>query len=95
LITLSDRLVAVTPGRQVETVLTDPDWTGLYASSSVLSRDERKLYVGMRQFVGEVDLDTRKLRFLIPSRLFLNRLPKEEEDRIREAWGKHSSDRTR
>ena len=91
LITLSDRLVAVTPQHQVETLLADPDWIGLYASSSVLTRDERKLYIGMRQFVVDVNLDMRKLRFLIPSERLLNRLPKEQEDRIRQAWGKSSN----
>lgn len=87
LITLSDRLVAITPEHRVETLLANPNWIGLYASSSVLTRDERKLYLGMRQFVVEVDLNTKKLRFLIPSKEFLNRLPKDQEERIRMTWG--------
>jgi hypothetical protein len=85
LITLSDSLVAVTPrdNAKVETLHADADLAYLYPNSSALTLDERKLYVGMLQFVGEFDLQTRNLRFLIPSKEFLNRLPKEEEHSIR------------
>ena len=53
----------------------------------MLSSDEQKLYIGMRQFVGEFDLSTKKLRLLIPSDAFLNKLPKEDEQRIRKQYG--------
>jgi hypothetical protein len=85
LITLSDCLVAVTLGdkAKVQTLLPDADWGGFYPNSSALTSDERNLYIGMRQFVGKFDLQTGKLRFLLPDKQFLNRLSKEEEDEIR------------
>jgi hypothetical protein len=83
LATLSDALVFVGRDYRVDTLLRDPPWAGLYPNSSILSRDERKLYIGMRQFVGEFDLSTKKLRLLVPSEAFLNKLPKEQEERIR------------
>jgi hypothetical protein len=46
-----------------------------------------KLYIGMRQYVGEFSLTTNKFRFLIPSAKFLNKLPKEAEDGIRKQYG--------
>lgn len=87
LITLSDSLVAVGDDRKVTTLLAEPPWGGLYPNSSILSSDEQKLYIGMRQFVGEFDLSTKKLRLLIPSDAFLNKLPKEDEQRIRKQYG--------
>jgi hypothetical protein len=83
LVTLSNALVSVGKDYSVETLLRDPLWSGLCPNSSILSRDERKLYVGMRQFVGEFDLSAKKLRLLVPSAVFLNKLPKEDELRIR------------
>lgn len=86
LIVLSDSLVSVEADRKVRTLLSVP-WDGLFPRSVVLSRNEQKLYVGMRQFVGELDLTTKKLRFLVPSAKFLNKLPQDDEDRIRGAYG--------
>ena len=83
LITLSDSLVSVSKDHKIHTILPDVLWGGLYPNSSVLSQDEQKLYIGMRQFVGEFDLLTQKLRLLIPSNRFLNQLPKDVEQRIR------------
>lgn len=86
LITLSDSLVAVTLGDKlkIETLLADADWgTYLYPNSSALTPDERKLYIGMRQYVGEFDLHAKKLRFLIPGDQYLHKLSKEDEDGIR------------
>jgi hypothetical protein len=87
LITLSDALVSVGKDYKINTLLPDPPWSDLYPNSSILSRDERKLYIGMRQFVGEFDLSTKKLRLLVPSHAFLNKLPKEDEQRIRKQYG--------
>ena len=87
LITLSDSLVSIGPGRKIHTLLADAPWGGLYPSSSILLPDEQRLYIGMRQFVGEFDLTTKKCRFLIPSKEFLNKLPKEDEERIRKQAG--------
>lgn len=51
---------------------------GDYAMSAVLSGDEQTLYIGMRQFVGALDLATNRLRLLVPSPAFLDRPPGEE-----------------
>lgn len=82
-VTLSDSLISVAKDRKTTTLLSDPPWSGLYPNSSVFTSGEDKLYIGMRQFVGEFDVATKKLRLLIPSDAFLNKLPKEDEQRIR------------
>lgn len=88
LITLSDSIVSVGVDRKTTTLLSNAVWGGgLYPTSSVLSSDEQKLYIGMRQFVGEFDVSAKKLRLLIPSDAFLNKLPKEDEQRIRKQYG--------
>jgi hypothetical protein len=87
LITLSYSLVSIGNDRKINTLLAKPPWYALYPNSSVLSPDEQKLYIGMRQFVGEFDLPTKKLRFLVPSKAFLNILPKEEKQQIRKRYG--------
>lgn len=86
LITLSDALVSIDPNRKLRTLLADAPWSDLYANSSVLSDDEQKLYIGMRQFVGEYDLETNRLRLLIPSDEFLNKLSAEDEKNIRRQY---------
>jgi len=87
LISLSDSLVSVGLDHKIHTLLADAPWGWLHANSSILLPDERRLYIGMRQFVGEFDLTTNKFRFLIPSKEFLNKLPKEDEERIRKQYG--------
>jgi hypothetical protein len=91
LIALSDSLVSVGPDHRV-TKISDVPWGGLYPSSSILLPDESRLYVGMRQFVGEVDLATNRLRLLVPSVSFLNKLPEDDERRIRAQYSKGMSD---
>ena len=87
LITLSNSLVRVGDDRKIATLLPNAPWNGLNPSSSVLSPDEQKLYIGMTQFVGEFDIPAKRLRLLIPSPAFLNKLPKEDEQRIRKQYG--------
>lgn len=87
LITLSDSLVAIGPDHKIRTLLADAPWEGLYPNSSILQSGEQRLYIGMRQFVGGFDLTTSKFRFLIPSKEFLNKLPKEDEERISNQFG--------
>ena len=72
---------------KVETLLPDAPWDALYPSCSVLALDEQKLYIGMRQFVGEFDLKAKALRFLVPSDHFLNKLSKYQEAQIRQQFG--------
>lgn len=87
LITLSDSLISLSPNYKVQTLLTNANWDGLYANSSLPSPDERKLFIGMRQFVGEFDFTNKKFRFLIPSAQFLDKLPQEEEERFHKLHG--------
>ena len=68
LITLSDSLVAIGRDHELHTLVANAGWNGLDPGSSVLTGDERKLYIGMRQFVGEFDLKSNKMRFLVPSK---------------------------
>jgi hypothetical protein len=65
----------------------DGDWGGLYPTSVILTDDQTKAYIGMRQFVAEYEFERRMLRFLIPNVSFLNKLDAEEEDNIRRAYG--------
>lgn len=83
LVTLSNALVSMDAGGKLRTLLTDAPWPNLYPNSSTLSADERHLYIGMRQYVVDVDLSTRRLRLLIPSRDLLNKLSREDERRVR------------
>jgi len=86
-ITLSEALVSIGAVHKVQTLLADAPWKILYPNSSALSSDERILYIGMRQFVGEFNFETSKLRLLVPNDQFINKLPTEEEDGIRKAYG--------
>ena len=72
---------------KIQTLLPNAPWTDLYPNSSVFSQNEQKLYIGMRQFVGEFSVTTKKLRLLIPSTQCLNKLPTEDEERIRKQYG--------
>lgn len=82
LITLSDSIVQISNDRATTTLLPDAPWRGLYPNSSVLSSDEQKLYIGMRQFVGEFDISTKKLRLLVPSAEFLNKISQKDEQKV-------------
>lgn len=72
LITLSASLVLAEKDGRVVTLLSQPFWGLLYPTSSVLSADERRLYIGMRQYVVEVDLSAKAVRYLVPSRELIN-----------------------
>jgi hypothetical protein len=67
LITLSESLVSLEKDLELTTLHAQPLWSGLYASSSVLTDDESRLYIGMRQYVVEYELETGKVRYLVPS----------------------------
>lgn len=86
-IVLSDALVQATANGELQTLLSDVPWTQLYPNSAAMGEDETRVYVGMRQYVAEVDLTTRKLRMLVPNAAFLNKLPKDQEQRIRKESG--------
>ena len=42
-------------------------WSHLYPNTSVLSADDQSLYIGMRRFVAELDIQSGALRYLVPS----------------------------
>lgn len=86
-IILSDALVRATANGKLQTLLSDVPWAQLYPNSAAMGQDEKRVYVGMRQYVAEIDLTTRKLRMLVPSAAFLNKLPKDQEQRIRKQSG--------
>ena len=83
IITLSDGVVAYDGRRGVRRIVSEAPWSGLSPNSSALAVDDRHLYVGMRQYVAEVDLPTKRVRMLVPSRAFLNRLSPSEERSVR------------
>ncbi|RYG93813.1 MAG: hypothetical protein EON58_17565 [Alphaproteobacteria bacterium] len=56
------------------------------SNSCAIAPGTTRLYIGMRQYVAELDLISRKLRYLVPSAAYLNRLPEDEERRIREMY---------
>ena len=68
LVTLSDGMAEIGGDRKVNTIYSERMWSGLYPTSSVLSADERRLYIGMRQYVVEFDLQTKAARYLLPSK---------------------------
>jgi len=83
IIALTDSLVSVTPDGHITTLIADAPWWTLSPATSVILPDDSKLYLGMVQYVGEVDLTTNKLRMLVPSKEFLNKLPDDDEQRLR------------
>lgn len=83
LVVLSDSLVSVGADHKINTLIANAPWDSLYPTSSALLPDESRLYIGMRQFVGEVNLATNQLRMLIPDRSFLYKLPKAEGKHLR------------
>lgn len=83
IVALSDSLVSVASNGEITTLIPDAPWGSLYPSSSVILPDDTKLYLGMRQYVGEIDLTTNKLRMLVPTKDFLNKLPVDVEQRLR------------
>ena len=83
LLALSNSLVEMGADHDVHVLIDEAPWESLYPSSAFLTSDERFLYLGMRQFVGEVDLQTRQLRMLVPNAGFLNKLPEDVEQRLR------------
>ena len=65
----------------------DGGWAGLYPNSVVLTDDETRAYIGMRQFVAEYDFKRGTLHFFVPDSSFLNKLPTGEEEAIRTLYG--------
>jgi hypothetical protein len=82
LIILPRSLVFVGRDRKVRTVLRNAPWGGYDPNSSVLSPDGSRLYVGLRQYVGEYDLQHGTFRMLAPPSDSLARLPLKTHHRI-------------
>jgi hypothetical protein len=68
-ITTPSSIDALSRDGKLTTLLQDPWW--YRPTSSVLSPDEQKLYLGMWYFVAEFEISTKKLRLLVPSNAFL------------------------
>jgi hypothetical protein len=86
LIALSDSIVSVAPDNTLIPILPESGVSHLSVSSSIVSTNESKLYLGMRQYVGELDLETKKLRLLVPSEEYIHELPRKEAYRIKKAY---------
>ncbi len=84
-IVLTNSLVRVDENYNVAKVLEDAHW-GTFYPNSIASNSPQLVYVGMRQYVVEINLKTRKARYLIPGKKYLNKLPPEQEERIREQY---------
>lgn len=83
LIVVSDGLVSVDSNNELKILLAEPLWSGLYPTSSALDGSQQKLYVGMRQYVVEVELTSGKVRWLIPDESFINVLDADTEKAVR------------
>jgi len=86
IVILSDSLASFSQDYAMTVLIKCADWGSLYSTSVAVSPDESKIYIGMRQFVVEVELGTKKVRYLVPNRTFLNHLPNEEVTRLREVY---------
>jgi len=90
LLVLSDSLAEYARKADRETLRfleKDGGWGGLYPNSVVLTDDQTKAYIGMRQFVAEYEFERRILRFLLPDTSFLNKLDAEDEQALRGGCG--------
>lgn len=81
---LSDSLAFLTPDNQLEVLVKSTDW--VRPDTIVTSADESKIYIGTLQYVCAYDMQTKSFRYLIPDPTFQNRLPKEEEERMRQQY---------
>ena len=81
---LSDSLALLTPDNQLEVLVKSTDW--VRPDTLVTSADESKIYIGTLQYVCEYDMQTKSFRYLLPDLTFQNRLPKEEEERMRRQY---------
>lgn len=86
LVVLSHAVVAIEGLNRPTALLENAPWEGLYPQSAALTADSRTLYIGMRQYVAELDLRTRKLRMLLPRGAALNQLPENDEKRLRATY---------
>lgn len=73
-VVLSDGILTVTPKGDMTPLIHGDLWLGGAANSALLSPDESTLYVGMTQFVLEVNLRSRQHRYLQPDAALLKKL---------------------
>ena len=86
IVVLSDSLVSFSSDYEMTVLIKCADWGSLYSTSVAVSPDESRIYIGMRQFVVEFELGTKKLRYLVPNRTFLNHLSNKDEKRLCEMY---------
>jgi len=67
---------------KLATVVKEYPWDMIWTSSMALSKDQKRIYLAMTQYVAEVNLQTRAIRVIIPSLNMLNRLKPDDEKRI-------------
>jgi len=84
-IVLTNSLVRVDEDFNVTKVVGNSNW-GTFYPNSIASNNSQLVYIGMRQYVVEVNLQTGAVRYLIPSMEFLNKLKSYQEKRIREMY---------
>lgn len=84
-IVLTNSLIRVDEGFNVTKIVENSNWGTLYPNS-IASNNLQFIYVGMRQYVVEVNLQTGKVRYLIPNMEYLNKLPSDQEKRVREMY---------
>lgn len=71
-IKLTNGIAEVNRTTALKQVLTSDVWNGWYPTSSILSADENLLFIGMRQFVVELNLKSHAIRYLLPDAKLLN-----------------------
>lgn len=86
-VVLNDSIVSISHDGKTRRLIRSTAWQMLYPTSSVLNADDTKLYVGMRQFVGEFDVRAGQMKLLVPDQGFLNKLPAQTEAQIHGQYG--------
>ena len=78
-------VVSINPESSMAVLLPEVSWPGFRRVNSAVLTNDEKICFGMVQYVGELDLNTGKLRLLIPDKSFIHELPAKEAAQIRQA----------
>ena len=89
-IVLTDSMIRLDKGLNVTKIVKNSSWGGLYPHS-IASNDPKFVYIGMRQFVVQINLNDGKTKYLIPEMKFLNKLSPEVEKRVRQQYAPRSN----
>ncbi len=89
IVILADALARYSPVTgEMKMLLKRSSWGPLTPNSCLLSKDEKFLFVGMRQYVIEVNMETYAVRYLIPLKKLQNKLSELEEEQTRLTHGR-------